>query len=176
MCWDSNPLPSGLGPATSSTGPGRTPFHPGDGRLDHPGAPGTGAPLCCGVRDPLGLHHHLSPFCVGRVGPRRLPGRPFSLCYGVGGLCPLGTHLFPTFGRPSGLSLPSWAPGDRSPPTPDLWEASCSENGRCKARCSRLGPVETCTDVSQDFSQVFDLVSPICFGRSIELETADFLS
>ena len=64
-CWGSNPLPSGSGPATSPTGPGRTPFCPGGGRLDHPGAPGTGAPLCCGVRDPLGPHHHLSPLCVG---------------------------------------------------------------------------------------------------------------
>ena len=96
VCWGSNPLPSGSGPATSPTGPGRTPFYPGGGRLDHPGAPGTGAPLCCGVRDPLGPHHHLSPLCVGVRDPlvpqHRSP--PFVLVWSAPGASPGGLPPF----------------------------------------------------------------------------------
>ena len=65
VCWGSNPLPLGSGPATSPTGPGRTPFYSGGGRLDHPGAPGTGAPLCYGMRDsPEALTTTFPPFVL----------------------------------------------------------------------------------------------------------------
>ena len=56
--------------------PGRTPFSPGGGRLDHPGAPGTEAPLCGGVRDPpWALTTTFPPFVMvwALRPPRNLP-------------------------------------------------------------------------------------------------------
>ena len=95
VCRISNPLPSGSGPATSPIGPGRTPFYPGGGRLDHPGAPGTGAPLCYGVRDPLGSYHHPCPLCIGirdPLGPHH-HSPPFVLVGSAPGDSPGGLPL-----------------------------------------------------------------------------------
>ena len=145
--WGSNPLPLGSRPATSPTGPGRTPSSSGGGHLDPPGAPGAEVSLCGGVRDPLGPHYHLRPFvvmvwdppwvlttttplCSGVAGPLWASRAVSPLCDGVGGLHPPETHLSLTSGCPSSLLLPSRVCGDRFPPPPSLWEASCTENDR----------------------------------------------
>ena len=116
--WVSNPLPLGSGPATSPTGPGRTPMGL------RPAAPTSGAPagprppLCSGVRKPRPPHHHPPPLCYsagapwapgetfpplcGGVGPL---GGPPPLCMVVSGRSPAFPHRFSPFpGPPAALA------------------------------------------------------------------------
>ena len=151
---------------------------PGGGRLDHPGAPGTGAPLCCGVRDPLGPHHHLPPLCVGVrdplvpqhrsppfvlvwSAPGASPGGLPPFCYGVGSLCPTAKLTFPL--PLAALAASPYLPellGTDLPRLPASGRPPAPRTGRCKARrrpaWSRR---DTYTDVSRDFSRIIDLVS-----------------